>query len=76
MAVMQAEKEKIEAERAENQRMMQELLALKAQLDQKSVEVTPPATPSEVIPEETATAETVTETKAEPEAPAESTDEN
>lgn len=46
MADMQAEKEKLEAERAENQRMMQELLALKAQLDQKNGgEETPPAEP-------------------------------
>ena len=30
-----AEKDRLEAERAENQRMMQELLALKAQLDKK-----------------------------------------
>lgn len=36
MDEMQAEKDKLAAERAENQRMMQELLALKAQLDQKS----------------------------------------
>ena len=52
---MQAEKDKIEAERAENQRMMQELLALKAQLDQKSGEEgTPPAEPaSEAAPAET-----------------------
>lgn len=35
MEEMQAEKDKLEAERAENQRMMQELLALKAQLDKK-----------------------------------------
>ena len=34
MAEMQAERDKIEAERAEAQRMMQELMALKAQLDQ------------------------------------------
>ena len=33
MADMQAERDKIDAERAENQRMMQELLALKAQLE-------------------------------------------
>ena len=46
MEVMQAEKDKLEAERAENQRMMQELLALKAQLDQKSGEGTPPAEPA------------------------------
>lgn len=38
---IQAEKDKIKAERAENQRMMEELLALKAQLDQKSQEGTP-----------------------------------
>lgn len=36
MEEMQAEKDKLEAERAENQRMMAELLALKAQLDQQS----------------------------------------
>ena len=82
MADMQAEKEKLEAERAENQRMMQELLALKAQLDQKNGgEGTPPAEPaSEVAPtEETATEETVaeaTETETETDAPAETTDEN
>jgi signal peptidase I len=47
MAEMQAEKDKIEAERAENQRMMQELMALKAQLDQKNGgEGTPPAEPA------------------------------
>jgi hypothetical protein len=32
MEAMQAERDKIDAERAENQRMMEELLALKAQL--------------------------------------------
>lgn len=42
METMQAERDKLDAERAENQRMMQELLALKAQLDQKSGEGTPP----------------------------------
>lgn len=36
LAKMQEERDKIDAERAENQRMMQELLALKAQLDQKA----------------------------------------
>lgn len=46
MEEMQAERERIDAERAENQRMMQELLALKAQLDQKSGEGTPPADPA------------------------------
>lgn len=35
LALMQAEKDKIESERAENQRMMEELLALKAQLEKK-----------------------------------------
>ena len=35
MEAMQAEKDKLAAERAENQRMMQELLALKAQLEKK-----------------------------------------
>lgn len=82
MEEMQAEKEKLEAERAENQRMMQELLALKAQLDQKNGgEGTPPVEPaSEVTPvEEVKTDETVVETaetKSEDTAPAETTDEN
>jgi signal peptidase I len=56
MEAMQAEKDKLEAERAENQRMMQELLALKAQLEKQSSGVQPPAEPaSEVIPEKTET---------------------
>ena len=78
MAEMQAEKDQLEAERAENQRMMQELLALKAQLEQKNGEVTPPVAPaSEVIPEEAATEETVTgATETEADAPTEVTDEN
>ena len=82
MADMQAEKEKLEAERAENQRMMQELLALKAQLDQKNGgEGTPPAEPaSEVAPTEEVTTdktvETKVETKSEDAAPVETTDEN
>ena len=46
MAAMQAEREAIEAERAENQRIMQELLALKAQLDKKSGEGTSSAEPA------------------------------
>ena len=46
MEEMQAEKDKIEAERAENQRMMQELLALKAQINQYSKEGTPPKSPA------------------------------
>ena len=44
--IIQAEKEKIDAERAENQRMMQELLALKAQLEQSSGKVEPAAQPA------------------------------
>ena len=36
MAIIQAEKDQLEAERAEAQRMMQELLALKAQLNQNA----------------------------------------
>ena len=46
MEVMQEERDKIEAERAENQRMMQELLALKAQLDLKNAEANASATPA------------------------------
>jgi len=63
MADMQAEKEKLEAERAENQRMMEELLALKAQLDQKNGgEGTPPAEPaSEAVPRETENTEETTD---------------
>ena len=78
MEAMQAEKDKLEAERAENQRMMQELLALKAQLDKKEGgEGTPPAEPaSEVAPEEKATTDETAETKSEETAPAETTDEN
>jgi len=78
MADMQAEKEKLEAERAENQRMMQELLALKAQLDRKEGgEGTPPAEPaSEVTPTEEAKTDETAETKSEDAAPAETTDEN
>ena len=81
MEEMQAEKDKLEAERAENQRMMQELLALKAQLDKKEGgEGTPPAEPaSEEVPaEDVTTDETVvetTETKSEDTPPAETTDE-
>ena len=78
MEEMQAERDKIDAERAENQRMMQELLALKAQLDQKNGgEETPPAEPaSEVAPTEEATTDETAETKLEDAAPAETTDEN
>ena len=46
MEEMQAEKNRLDAERAENQRMMQELMALKAQLDQKSGEQKPTASPA------------------------------
>ena len=78
MEAMQAEKDKLEAERAENQRMMQELLALKAQLDKKEGgEGTPPAEPaSEVSPAEEVTTDETVETKSEDAAPAETTDEN
>ena len=78
MAAMQAERDKIDAERAENQRMMQELLALKAQLDKKEAgEGTPPAAPaSEEIPAEKATTDETSETKSEDATHAETTDEN
>lgn len=69
MEELNAEREKIEEERAQNQRMMQELLALKAQLDQKSGEVIPPDEPAfeenftqEVISEESSLEETTDET--------------
>ena len=78
MEAMQAEKDKLEAERAENQRMMQELLALKAQLDKQGSEAPPPAAPaSEVIPaEETEPEETVAEaTETETDIPTDTTDE-
>ena len=53
MDAMQAEKDQIEADRAETQRMMQELLALKAQLEQKSGAPAPaPAVTAEVAAEE------------------------
>ena len=78
MEAMQAERDKIEEERAEAQRMMQELLALKAQLDKKEGgEGTPPAEPaSEVAPTEEVTTDETVETKSEDAAPAETTDEN
>ena len=51
MEAMQAEKDQIAEERAENQRMMEELLALKAQLDKKNGgEGIPPATPASEAP--------------------------
>ena len=43
---MKAERAKIEEERAESQRMMAELLELKAQLAKKDGEETPPADPA------------------------------
>ena len=46
MEAMQSERDKIEEERAENQRMMEELMALKARLDQKNAEASPPTTPA------------------------------
>lgn len=82
MEAMQAERDKIEEERAEAQRMMQELLALKAQLDKKDGgEGTPPAEPASeaTSAEEVTTEETVvetTETESEDVPPAETTDEN
>jgi hypothetical protein len=58
MDAMQAERDQLEAERAETQRMMQELLALKAQLNQNNKEESPPAAPaSEEIPIENPTDE-------------------
>lgn len=77
MEEMQAEKDKLEAERAENQRMMQELLALKAQLYKKDGEEgTPPTEPvSEVAPTEEATTDETVETKSGDAAPVETTDE-
>lgn len=77
MEAMQAERDKIEEERAEAQRMMQELLALKAQLDQKSGEETPLAEPaSEVISAEEVTTDETVETKSEDITSLQSTDEN
>ena len=77
MEAMQAERDKIEEERAEAQRMMQELLALKAQLDQKSGEGTPPAEPaSEVTSVEKVTTDETVETNLEDTTPLKPTDEN
>ena len=59
---MQAERDKIDAERAENQRMMQELLALKAQLEQQGGEKKPLAEPT---PDAAVTKETVADETAE-----------
>lgn len=77
MEAMQAERDKIEEERAEAQRMMQELLALKAQLNQKSGEGTPPAEPaSEVASAEKVTTDETVETKSEDITSLQPTDEN
>ena len=70
MDAMQAEKDQIEADRAENQRMMQELLALKAQLEQKNSAPAPVATP-EATAEEKPTPAEQSEPVKEEEAPAE-----
>ncbi len=71
MEVMQNERDQIDAERAETQRMMQELLALKAQLE-KSGEGTPATIPAS---EETSQ-EVTDENPASEEASQEVTDEN
>ena len=64
MEEMQAERNKIEEERAEAQRMMAELMELKAQLAKKDEAVTPPAAPaSEEKAAETATEESSAEEK-------------
>lgn len=63
-AAVQAERDQIEAERAENQRMMQELLALKAQLEAQGAVGTPPAEPKPDTDVEKVTEET-TETQSE-----------
>ena len=58
MEEMQAEKDKLEAERAENQRMMAELMALKAQLDQQQSKPASEAAAAEETPEAEKTDET------------------
>ena len=77
MDAMQAERDKIDTERAENHRMMQELLALKAQLEKKEGgEVTSPAEPaSEAAPAEKATTDETVENESEDTSPAKTTDE-
>lgn len=71
---MNAEKARLDEERAQNARMMEELLALKAQLEQKSAPAAAqPAAPAEETPvEEAAPAEAA---PAEEDAPAEETKE-
>ena len=90
MEEMQAERNKIEAERAENQKIMEQLLALKAQLDQQGGGLTPTVTPAseatcaqeaitETTPSEDATAaqeQPTGETSPEQAAPTQATDEN
>ena len=77
MEAMQAERDKIDAERAEAQRMMQELLELKAQLDKKSENAPTSENPaSEEAPAEEAKNDETVETKSEEVPPAETTDEN
>lgn len=73
-AAVQAERDQIEAERAENQRMMQELLALKAQLEAQGAVGTPPTEPKTDSDVEKVTEESV-EAKAETESEAVSTSE-
>lgn len=51
MEAMQAERDKLDEERAENQRMMQELLALKAQLEQQSREGDLPEVTASGVPD-------------------------
>jgi hypothetical protein len=51
MEAMQAERDKIEEERAEAQRMMAELMALKAQLTQNGTGATPTEPASGATPE-------------------------
>ena len=77
MAEMKAERDKIEEERAEAQRMMAELLELKAQLAKKDEVATPPAAPaSEATAADTAKEETAAVTeKSDAEEPAAETEE-
>ena len=73
MEAMQAEKDQLEAERAENQRIMQELLALKAQLEQNSGEVKSSAQPAS---EATSTEQSTLAEDADAEISEQETDEN
>lgn len=58
---IRAEKDKIEAERAENQRMMQELLTLKAQLEKNNGLYTSTQSPEKIIFEEASDKEAIIE---------------